>query len=198
MNQTQAFTPLAESAEQAPETALLLATAQGDAESFTELSRLVEPLIYGAALQILKNPDDARDVAQDVLLQIWKKAPEYRAELGKPRTWIAVLARNRAIDRLRYFQRRAAARDQIEQEVYAERVETNDAGEEAQLSERRQIVRNAVMDLPREQREAIFLAYYHGLTQTSIAERTSTPLGTVKSRIRYGIRRLQSATLGRI
>lgn len=186
--------PKQKPADKSPEEALLLgAIAEGDKGSFQELHQRYAGVIFSTVYRVLNDQQDAEDVSQEVFHQIWNKAHLYQQSKGKPLTWVATMARNRAIDCLRSKQRRARLRDDFEDEVTGleETAETMDSSDRAYAHERQSILRTAVMELSPEQREAIELAYFAGLTQLEVAQRLGQPLGTIKARIRRGVTRLQ-------
>ncbi|WP_082408149.1 sigma-70 family RNA polymerase sigma factor [Verrucomicrobium spinosum] len=122
---------------------------------------------------------------QEVLVQIWQKAHLYEPTKGKPLTWVTTMARNRAIDRIRAKQRRSRLNDDFESESRTAQPEfVDDTSDVLIAKESDAAVQSAVLELTPEQREAIQMAYFGGLTQSEIAERLNEPLGTVKARIR--------------
>ena len=175
---------------QQEERKLLRRIANGDRVSFEELHDRLAGIVYSTVYQVLRDHQDAEDMAQEVFLSIWKKARLYNESKGEPLTWVSSLARNRAIDRLRSKERRARLRDavQAEPEVVSPLSEP-DAGAQTSLRERGQIVRSAVLQLTSEQRQVIEMAYFAGLSQSQIAKRLDAPLGTVKARMRRGLGR---------
>lgn len=172
---------------------LIRRIGMGDREAFEEFYDRFNGLIYSTALRVLANETDAQDVAQDVLFMIWEKAPMYDPSRGKPLTWAITMTRNKAIDRLRAQSRRARLGEDYRRETCAdeERVAEREPLSDLEATEDGEILRSAVMKLSPEQREAIELAYFGGLTQQEIAERLRQPLGTVKARIRRGMIRLR-------
>lgn len=165
----------------------------GDRESFEEFYQRFSGLIYSTAFRVLNNDTDAQDVAQDVLFMIWEKAPMYDPSRGKPLTWAITMTRNKAIDRLRSLQRRSRLHEEVRNENRPEEMLTDRAPfEDLESSEQGTALRSAVLKLNKEQREAIELAYFKGLTQQEIASRLDQPLGTVKARIRRGMLRLRT------
>jgi len=164
----------------------------GDHAGFSEFYDRFSGLIYSTALRVLSDPDDAADVTQDVFFMLWEKAPMYDPSRGKPVTWVLTMTRNKAIDRLRSQMRRSrlmeeAREDSEKEELAVERTSLD----RPDLSDESQLLRTAVMKLNEEQRVAIEMAYFNGLTQQEIASRLDEPLGTVKARIRRGIVRLR-------
>jgi RNA polymerase sigma-70 factor (ECF subfamily) len=172
----------------------LSGVAEGDAASFRKLYQRFRGVIYSTIYKVLANREDAEDTAQEVFAQIWQKAHLFQKSRGRALTWIATMARNRAIDRLRTKQRRARLGDAfIEREAIEEKVQTRDASDDADLSERAHVVRQMMNLLTNEQREAIELVYFGGLTHAEAAQRLGHPLGTIKARVRRGLARLRSA-----
>jgi len=168
--------------------------ANGDREAFEYLSKKFGGLIYSTVHKVLNHYEDTRDVSQDVLISIWKKAKTYNASKGKLLTWIATMSRNRAIDRVRMLQRRGVLRDKLEERNHTESTTPADpARESVYRSETRRILESAVTQLSDEQREVIELAYFSGLTQSQIAKKIERPIGTVKARIRRGVQNLRGA-----
>ena len=167
----------------------------GDAAALEVLYDRYSTLVYSLALRILRNTGDAEDVTQEVFAQLWKQASRFDPQRGAVGAWLSVIARSRALDRLR---RRGSGRVTAGAEGLdaipdpAPSVELVTASAE-QVS----AARDALASLPADQRTALELAYYEGLTQAEIAERTSTPLGTVKTRIRTGLQRIRDRISGR-
>ena len=171
---------------------LIRKIGMGDRRSFEEFYNRFSGLIYSTALRVLGNEADAQDVAQDVLFMIWEKAPMYDPSRGKPLTWAITMTRNKAIDRLRSLQRRSRLQEEVQRETSpGELIAQREPLQDLESSEQGKILRDAVLKLNAEQREAIELAYFRGLTQQEIASRLSQPLGTVKARIRRGMMRLR-------
>lgn len=166
---------------------LIQAMARGDVSALGILYDRYARLVFGLATRVTGSPADAEEVLQDVFVQAWSQAGLYAPARGTPRTWLLTIARSRAIDR-----RRRRRRDEG---TGASGEEVLDSGEnpEADLQERgrREAVRKALTLLPAEQRTAIELAYFGGLTHVEIAMRTGDPLGTVKGRLRLGMEKLR-------
>jgi RNA polymerase sigma-70 factor, ECF subfamily len=165
--------------------ALLERIAAGDQAALGELYDIFAPLVNGLALRIVRDTADAEDVVQEVFVQIWRQAARYDAARGTPEAWLCTMARTRALDRLR---RRASRREETEDQA--------PPPTDVPRNEERLAVREALQVLSPDQRRALELAYYEGLTQTEIAARLGEPLGTVKTRIRSAMIRLRDA-LGR-
>jgi RNA polymerase sigma-70 factor, ECF subfamily len=178
---------------------LLQRIAQKDSSSFQAFYRKYSGLVFTAIANVLNDHHDAEDVMQEVLVQIWNKAHLYEPRKGKPLTWITTMARNRAIDKIRSKQRRSRLNDDFECESRTEQPEFEESSsDQCEIRERNRIVRSAVSKLTDDQKEAIQLAYFSGLTQAEVAEKLNEPLGTVKARIRRGVTRLEALVKPRL
>jgi RNA polymerase sigma-70 factor (ECF subfamily) len=165
-----------------------------DRQAFEVIYDRYGDLVYSTALRILRDPHLAEDISQEIFVRLWRKPDRYVAERGRFLTWLISVTRNRAVDEVRAHGRRrryeTASPEEQEREVPAD--EAIDPALNAQLTEERHIVRAALAELPPEQRQAIELAFFGGLTQQEIADRLSQPLGTVKTRIRLGMQKLRA------
>jgi RNA polymerase sigma-70 factor (ECF subfamily) len=166
--------------------AVLERVARSDESALAELYDRYGRVAYSLAFRIVRDRSLAEDVVQEAFLSAWRTASGYRAERGKPSTWLLTLVHRRAVDLIRREERR---RGEPLPEEDAAHGETTD--EAAWLRERRRVVQNALAQLPAEQREALELAYFGGYTQSELAERLGQPLGTIKSRMFTGLRRLR-------
>ncbi|HEX8776236.1 MAG TPA: sigma-70 family RNA polymerase sigma factor [Pyrinomonadaceae bacterium] len=167
---------------------LLHAVARGDEAALASLYDRYRLILFGLILRILHSRPEAEDILQDVFIQVWKTAGSFDDARGRPFTWLVTLARSRAIDRLRALGSRQRVADES---VQAAPESISDSEADALQSEQRGVVRAALRELPAEQREALVLAYFEGLTQTEIAARLNAPLGTVKTRMRSGMIKLR-------
>ena len=161
--------------------------AAGDRAAFAAFYDAYAPLAFGLLRRMLRDPDEAAEVLQEVFWELWRAAGEYDAGRGSPEAWVTIRTRSRGIDRLRSVRRRE------EMFVVAEAVT---AGAEAPdvpgaAVEDRDAVRGILRELPADQRRVIELAYLKGMTQTEIAAHLDVPLGTVKTRVRLGMERLR-------
>ncbi len=164
------------------------AIARGDEQALAGLYDRYRVILFGLLLRILNSREEAEDVMQDVFLQVWRRAADFNELRGKPFTWLVTLSRSRGIDRLRSLAARgrvaiASANDASEA--------VSDAAVDAHKSEQRRILGAALKQLPEEQKVALMLAYFEGLTQSEIATRLRAPLGTVKTRMRSGMIKLR-------
>jgi len=172
-----------------PDEALLALAAREDEEALAQLYDRYSRVAYGLALRIVRDQALAEDAVQEAFVTLWLSAGSFRAEKAKPSTWILTLVHRRAVDVVRREERRRAAPLVDGMEEPDERALPAD--EEIELNDRRRLVQEALRQLPDDQREALELAYYGGLTQSELAERLSVPLGTIKSRMFTGLRRLR-------
>ena len=172
--------------------AMLQRIGTRDVAAFQEFYRKFSGLLFSTIHRVLNDHQDAEDIMQEVLVQIWQKAHLYEPSKGKPLTWVTTMARNRAIDRIRSKQRRSRLNDEFEQETKPLQPEFDESTSDRVISgESDRTIKKAVMELTPDQREAIQLAYFDGLTQSEIANKLREPLGTVKARIRRGVQRLE-------
>lgn len=169
--------------------ALVVLVARGDVRAFELLYDLVAGSVLGVVRRVLRDPAQSDEVAQEVLVEVWRTASRFDAERGSAASWIYTMAHRRAVDRVRSAQAatdreaRVAARDQVrEYDEVAERAEANLEAE---------AVRRCLGGLTDLQRESVTLAYYGGYTYREVAELLTVPIGTVKTRMRDGLIRLR-------
>jgi RNA polymerase sigma-70 factor (ECF subfamily) len=172
--------------------ASLARIARGDQHALAELYDRHARLVFSLALRILQERADAEDVVQEVFAQVWTQAGRYDPGRGAVAAWMLMLARSRAIDRLRA--RRARPGAAVEAGA-AETVPDSATTQDLQLLSAEQVGRlqRALEDLPEAQRQALELAYYEGLTHAEIAARLAEPLGTIKTRIRQAVIKLRAS-----
>lgn len=167
---------------------LLRKVANGDSAAFAAVYDKHGGILFGVLLRILRSRTDAEDVLQETFLQIWQRASNFDASRGRALSWLVLLARSRALDRLRS----RGTRDRVTQEMT---VEPGGSASEPSAApapnEDAHIVRRALSEIPESQREALELAYFEGLSQAEIAARLGKPLGTVKTHTRLGLMRLR-------
>jgi RNA polymerase sigma-70 factor (ECF subfamily) len=171
---------------------LIARMAAGDGEAFGRFYDRYAPLVYPLILRIVRHPQDAADVLQEVFWEAWRSAGDYDPGRGSPEAWMVTRARTRAIDRVRADRRRHETFvAPVDESVSAASGEPG--GDVATRAADRAVVQGALAGLPEAQRQVVELAYYGGLTQTEIAEQLKQPLGTVKTRLRTGLERLREA-----
>jgi RNA polymerase sigma-70 factor (ECF subfamily) len=171
--------------------ALVEQMATGRQDALARLYDETSPMLNGLLLRILERPEDAEEVLLDVYMKAWKYAARYSDQRGSVQAWLMIMARNAAIDRIR--QKRAQPKTTPFELESTPEPESGDASPEEQTveRERRRKVQIVLRELPPEQREAVELAFFGGLTHAELAERLREPLGTIKSRIRMGLTRLR-------
>ena len=175
--------------------ALITRIAAGDRDAFSRFYDLLAPTAFGLIRRVLRDPEAAAEVLQEVFWQVWRAAPQYDPKRGTPEAWLVMRAKTRAIDRLRSIRRRDRTFVAPVDESVAQ---SNDGPAEnpAVVAEDRGLVQTALAQLPEPQRRVIELAFFEGLTQSEIATRLGEPLGTVKTRARLGLERLRGALRG--
>jgi len=178
---------------------ILKRMAGGDKGAFAELyDRFSRPL-FATAMHILSDSSEAQDIVHDVFLALWEKAALFEPARGSAFSWAVTLTRNRSIDRLRTRRRRAELLEKSFLEDLGYDESSSDvAGEQAAAGDEAVVVRRAVASLPADQKRAVELAFFSGLTQQEIAERLKEPLGTIKARIRRGLLRLRDSVPHRL
>jgi RNA polymerase sigma-70 factor, ECF subfamily len=166
--------------------ALIARMRAGDQSAMAGLYDRYSGIVYGVALRVLASATAAEDVVQEVFLQLWRNPQSFDAERGRLAPWLAVIARNRAIDHLR----KRPAEDDIDELPISTGVNLEDEAAQKLAVEK---VRGVLALLPPDQRKALEMAFFEGMTHTEIAGKTGEPLGTVKTRIRTGLLALRKA-----
>ena len=168
---------------------LLRAVGRGDDRAFARLYDLLAPRVFGLARRVLRDPAQAEEMAQEVLVEVWRTAPRYDPERGSGLSWVLTIAHRRTVDRVRSEQ---AAADRL-QKVAAQSVETpyDEVADQVAGRLERQQVRRCLDGLTELQREAITMAYYGGHTYRQVATLLDVALPTIKTRMRDGLIRLR-------
>jgi RNA polymerase sigma-70 factor (ECF subfamily) len=165
---------------------LLEATSRGDRPAFRALYEATAPKLFGIVLRITRNRPMAEEVLQETFIKIWQNAERYMPESGQPMAWLAAIARNRAIDRIR-----------------SEKIERNRAGDDDQILERlvapsdgdpamRQALGTCLKTLDEESRNCVILAYCSGFSREELAERFGRPVGTIKTLLHRSLKQLRA------
>jgi len=166
-----------------------------DADALAVLYDRYNGIVKALILRVIHNETEADDLLQEVFMEIWNQARNFSAEKGKPLGWMVTLARRRAIDALRKRQayNRAEERLQLEVEQQPEAWAQNVTEKEIQSGDTRLLMNKVINALPEAQRKTIELAFFYGMSQREIAANTNTPLGTVKTRLELGLKKIYDA-----
>jgi len=168
---------------------LIFLAGDGDAQAFAVLYDRHSRAAYSLAYRMMNGRQAAEDLAQDAFLKVWRAATSYRADRGGVRPWILSIVHNRGIDQLHSHASRRRTQDKVE--ASAARSQPSEAFAETWRNLQREQVREALNTLPQEQLKILELAYFSGYTHVEIAELLDLPLGTVKGRMRLGLRKLK-------
>jgi RNA polymerase sigma-70 factor (ECF subfamily) len=165
------------------------------AENPDALSQLYDRyngILKALILRVIHNEAEADDLLQEIFMEIWNQAKNFSALKGKPLGWMVTLARRRAIDGLRKKQAYARAEERLQQETeqQPDAWVHNTTEEEITVGDRRVLIRRVIAVLPPAQQQAIELAFFRGMSQREIAAKTNTPLGTVKTRLELGLKKI--------
>lgn len=167
--------------------------AAGDERALSQLYDSTSRVVYGIALRVARESSAAEDITMDVYMQVWRTAGTYMAGRGTVLSWLAMLARSRALDWARTRHAKAAQKSQSLDDVFG----LSDAApspESASIeASRSRKIQESLAALPADQRQAVEMAFFFGMSHTEIAERLDLPLGTVKSRIRIAMTRLRES-----
>jgi RNA polymerase sigma-70 factor (ECF subfamily) len=178
--------------DQLSDEVLISAIATGAVWAMELLYERYSRILYSLAYRMVADPQVAQDLLQDAFLAVWRRATSYSPQSGAARSWIVSIMHHRAIDYLRAVRRRSTLKqapwEEVEQD---ERTAFPDAWDQAWQNVQSAKIRQALMQLPAEQRMVIELAYFQGWTHSEIAEGCQIPLGTVKARMRLGLARLK-------
>ena len=171
---------------------LMLRIKAQDPDALSQLYDRYNGILKALILRVIHNEAEADDLLQEIFMEIWNQAKNFSAQKGKPLGWMVTLARRRAIDGLRKKQayQRAEERLQNETEQQPDAWVHNATEEEILLSDTRSLIRKVIRGLPPAQQRAIDLAFFKGMSQREIAAKTNTPLGTVKTRLELGLKKI--------
>lgn len=180
---------------------LLSRVASGDVGAFSELYERYHSILYRIVYSIVKQKNEAEDLLQEIFNQIWQKASSFESARGSAYTWLSTISRNKALDFLRSrSHKRQLATDYDPDFSLIDRIDSGapTPHEQAELSERARHVQEALSEIPPEQQEVIRIAYFEGYSQSEIAERLGLPLGTVKTRARQALIKLEASLAKRM
>lgn len=168
---------------------LLVRTARGDSDAFSALYDLFSSRVYGIAVRVVRDPDQAQEVAQEAFVEVWQRASRFSSTRGSASSWIMTIAHSRAVDRVRSAQAATdretrVGRASIEREV-------DSVSEAVETSMEQAAVRRCLESLTQLQQQSVVLAYYSGYTYPQVADLLHAALPTVKTRIRDGLIRLR-------
>jgi RNA polymerase sigma-70 factor, ECF subfamily len=173
----------------ADEDLISLVAGKGNAEAFAALYDRHGSAAYSLSYRMMGEKQAAEDLMQDAFLKVWRNAESYRTERGSVRTWILSIVHNRGIDQLRSLASRRRTQDRVE--ASAPVSQPSEAFAQTWRNSQREQVREALGTLPAEQLKILELAYFSGYTHVEIAELLELPLGTVKGRMRLGLKKIR-------
>jgi RNA polymerase sigma-70 factor, ECF subfamily len=163
-----------------------------DPDALSQLYDRYNGILKALILRVIHNEAEADDLLQEIFMEIWNQAKNFSSQKGKPLGWMVTLARRRAIDGLRKKQAYARAEERLQNETeqQPDAWAHNATEEQIVLSDTRELIRKVLAGLPPAQQEAIDLAFFRGMSQREIAAKTNTPLGTVKTRLELGLKKI--------
>jgi RNA polymerase sigma-70 factor (ECF subfamily) len=171
---------------------LMLGIQAEDPDALSQLYDRYNGILKALILRVIHNDSEADDLLQEIFMEIWKQAKNFSAQKGKPLGWMVTLARRRSIDTLRKKQAyaRATERFEAENEQQPEAWIHTSTSEDINLSDTRLHLQRVIDSLPPAQQQAVELAFFQGMSQREIAADTNTPLGTVKTRLELGLKKI--------
>jgi RNA polymerase sigma-70 factor, ECF subfamily len=163
-----------------------------ESEALSQLYDRYNGILKALVLRVIHNETEADDLLQEIFMEIWNQAKNFSAQRGKPLGWMVTLARRRAIDGLRKKQAYARAEERLQHETeqQPDAWVHNSTEEDILDGDRRVLIRRVIGILPPAQQQAIELAFFRGMSQREIAAKTNTPLGTVKTRLELGLKKI--------
>ena len=193
--QEQAYSTRPAVAAPSDDASIVRRIADGDESALATLYDRWSQPVYSLVAHLLRDADGAEDVVEETFWQVWQRASSYDASRGTVRTWVLTIGRSRALDRMR-SRRRNREDGTTTADLAVLRDQTSDPSQDAEGAERRQLVYAALSELPDDQRLALELAYFRGLSQSEIAQFLGEPLGTIKTRMRLGMQKLRDRLIG--
>ncbi|WP_328628526.1 sigma-70 family RNA polymerase sigma factor [Streptomyces sp. NBC_00353] len=168
---------------------LLEMVARGDQDAFARVYDAVCGPVLGLVRSVLRDPAQSEEVAQEVLVEVWRTAPRFQASRGSAMNWVLTLAHHRAVDRVRSVEATTAREHRAA--LLDRTPEFDEVTEQVESRLEREQVRRCLRTLTELQRQSVTLAYYRGLTYREVADLLAAPLGTIKTRLRDGLIRLR-------
>jgi RNA polymerase sigma-70 factor (ECF subfamily) len=171
---------------------LMLGIQSGDADALSQLYDRYNGIVKALILRIIHNDTEADDLLQEVFMEIWNQAKNFSAEKGKPLGWMVTLTRRRAIDALRKKQAYARAEERLQAEPEQQPLAwvQNTTEKDIEAGDTRALMAKVINSLPEAQQQVIELAFFQGMSQREIASNTNIPLGTVKTRLELGLKKI--------
>jgi RNA polymerase sigma-70 factor, ECF subfamily len=171
---------------------LMTAIQAADADALSQLYDRYNGIVKALILRIIHNDAEADDLLQEVFLEIWNQAKNFSAQKGKPLGWMVTLTRRRAIDALRKRQAYARAEERLQAEPERQPLAwvQNSTAEDISSGDTRALMAKVITSLPEAQQQVIELAFFQGMSQREIAAHTNIPLGTVKTRLELGLKKM--------
>ncbi|HNP70448.1 MAG TPA: sigma-70 family RNA polymerase sigma factor [Kouleothrix sp.] len=170
----------------------MAAIAQGDSQALEVLYDRYAAIVYRMGLRMLKNPEMAEDLVQEVFWRVWRRSASFERERGRVAQWLFGIAHNLCIDELRRLRSRPTpVYEDVEHPIIQQLIdEQMDVPAAAWATEQRRVIAEVLCELPQAQRQAIELAYFGGMSHQEIATKLNRPLGTIKTRVRLGLQKL--------
>jgi RNA polymerase sigma-70 factor (ECF subfamily) len=168
----------------------------GEQGAMGELWQRYAGLLFSQALRVLHNPSEAEDIVAEVFSEVWRRAGGYHPERARPAAWLVTLVRRRAIDRFRERRSHERAEERMALERNQGVACACATEEQVRITELRRLLEQALSRLPERQREAVCMVYFEGLTQREISKKTRTPIGTIKTRLELGLRKMRERIRG--
>lgn len=178
-------------AQQPPDEELMAAIQQRDAVALETLMHRYRRLLKSAILRTVNDDAAAEDVLQECFFELWRQADHYSPAKGRPLAWLMTLGKRRAIDHLRRSMAYCRAKDRMEDAIHQQTSFTHDSASDCEQADIGRVLGEHLTLLPEAQQQVIVLAFLQGMSQREVAEATHTPLGTVKTRMELGLKKLR-------
>lgn len=191
-------TPSTETVHEIPDEELMAGIQRRESDALAALYDRYSGILKALIMRIIHNDAEADDLLQEIYMEIWNQAANFSAQKGKPLGWMVTLARRRSIDRLRKRQAYARAEERLQAapESQPDAWVHNTMEADLELSDTRKLLYGLLNALPPAQKQAIELAFFQGMSQREIAAHTNIPLGTIKTRLELGLKKISDALKG--